>query len=102
VNAAIGQALRRKEDLRLITGAGRYSDDVDMPGQAYAYMVRSPHAHARIRAIETARALALPGILAVLTGRDAAAAGRARSRTARHSRARPILRSRTATARRFP
>jgi len=75
VNAAIGQALRRKEDLRLITGAGRYSDDVDMPGQAYAYMVRSPHAHARIRAIETARALALPGVLAVLTGRDAAVDG---------------------------
>ena len=75
MNAAIGQALRRKEDLRLITGAGRYSDDVDMPGQAYAYMVRSPHAHARIRAIETARALALPGVLAVLTGRDAAVDG---------------------------
>jgi len=75
VNVAIGQALRRKEDLRLITGAGRYSDDVDMPGQAYAYMVRSPHAHARIRAIETARALALPGVLAVLTGRDAAVDG---------------------------
>ena len=75
MNVAIGQALRRKEDLRLITGAGRYSDDVDMPGQAYAYMVRSPHAHARIRAIETARALALPGVLAVLTGRDAAVDG---------------------------
>jgi aerobic carbon-monoxide dehydrogenase large subunit len=75
VNAAIGQALRRKEDLRLVTGAGRYSDDVNMPGQAYAYMVRSPHAHARIGAIETARALALPGVLAVLTGKDAAADG---------------------------
>ena len=75
MNVAIGQALRRKEDLRLITGTGRYSDDVNMPGQAYAYMVRSPHAHARIRAIETARALALPGVLAVLTGRDAAADG---------------------------
>src|SRR3974390_1256427 len=46
-----------------------------MPGQAYAYMVRSPHAHARIRAIETARASALPGVLAVLTGRDATADG---------------------------
>jgi carbon-monoxide dehydrogenase large subunit len=75
VNAAIGHALRRKEDLRLITGAGRYSDDVNMPGQAYAYMVRSPHAHARIRAIATTRALALPEVLAVLTGRDAIADG---------------------------
>jgi aerobic carbon-monoxide dehydrogenase large subunit len=75
VNAAIGHALRRKEDLRLITGAGRFSDDVNMPGQAYAYMVRSPHAHARLRAIETARAWALPGVLAVLTGKDAASDG---------------------------
>ena len=45
----IGQPLRRKEDLRLVTGRGRYSDDVNLPGQAYAYVLRSPHAHARIR-----------------------------------------------------
>jgi len=75
MNAGIGQALPRKEDLRLITGNGRYSDDVTMPGQAYAYMVRSPHAHARIRAIDTAAARALPGVLAVLTGEDAVADG---------------------------
>ena len=52
MNEGIGQALRRKEDLRLVTGAGRFSDDVNMPGQVCAHMVRSPHAHARIRAIE--------------------------------------------------
>ncbi|MGP0093389.1 MAG: xanthine dehydrogenase family protein molybdopterin-binding subunit [Xanthobacteraceae bacterium] len=75
MNAGIGQALPRKEDLRLLTGKGRYSDDVDMPGQAHAYMVRSVHAHARIRAVETARARALPGVLAVLTGEDARADG---------------------------
>ena len=75
MSAAIGQAVRRKEDLRLITGAGRYSDDVNMPGQAYAYMVRSPHAHARIRAIATRQAFAQPGVIAVLTGADALADG---------------------------
>jgi carbon-monoxide dehydrogenase large subunit len=73
--AGIGQALPRKEDLRLLTGKGRYSDDVDMPGQVYAYMVRSVHAHARIRAVETAPARALPGVIAVLTGKDAVADG---------------------------
>jgi carbon-monoxide dehydrogenase large subunit len=75
VNVAIGQAVRRREDLRLITGAGRFSDDVNMADQAYAYMVRSPHAHARIRAIATTQALALPGVIAVLTGKDALADG---------------------------
>ena len=45
----IGQPVRRREDLRLLTGAGRYSDDLNLPGQAYAAMVRSPHAHALIR-----------------------------------------------------
>ena len=45
----IGKPLRRKEDLRLVTGGGRYSDDVNLPGQAYACVLRSPHAHARIR-----------------------------------------------------
>ena len=56
---SIGQPLRRKEDLRLVTGGGRYSDDVSLPGQAYAYVLRSPHAHARIRGIATAAARAM-------------------------------------------
>ena len=66
----IGQPLRRKEDLRLVRGNGRYSDDVSLPGQAYAAILRSPHAHARIRSIDTAAARTMPGVLAVLTGAD--------------------------------
>ena len=73
--ALIGQALPRKEDARLLTGGGRYSDDIDLPGQVYAAFVRSPHAHARIRAVDTAAARAMPDVLAVLTGADAAADG---------------------------
>src|SRR5215471_14986663 len=73
--AAIGQPLRRKEDLRLITGAGQFSDDFSLDGQAYAAMVRSPHPHARIVAIDAARARALPGVLGVFTGADIAADG---------------------------
>jgi carbon-monoxide dehydrogenase large subunit len=72
---SIGKPLRRKEDLRLLTGGGRYSDDVNLPGQAYAYVLRSPHAHARIRRIDTTAARAIPGVLAVLTGADVTADG---------------------------
>ncbi|MHA1108308.1 MAG: xanthine dehydrogenase family protein molybdopterin-binding subunit [Alphaproteobacteria bacterium] len=71
----IGQPLRRKEDLRLLTGQGQFSDDFNFDGQAYAAIVRSPHAHARILAIETAAAKAAPGVIAVLTGEDYAADG---------------------------
>src|ERR1044071_9792517 len=69
-STGIGQPVRRREDLRLLRGAGRYSDDVNLPGQAYAAMVRSPHAHALIRGIDTAAARAAPGVLAVLTADD--------------------------------
>ena len=72
---AIGRPFRRKEDRRLLTGRGRFSDDVNLPGQAYAAMARSPHAHARIAAIDAAAALAVPGVLAVLTGADLLADG---------------------------
>src|SRR5467141_66901 len=65
----------RKEDSRLLTGSGCFSDDVNLPGQAYAALVRSPHAHARIAAIDAAQALAAPGVLAVLTGADFLADG---------------------------
>ena len=71
----IGQPVRRREDLRLLTGRGRYSDDINVPGQAYAVMVRSPHAHALIRSIDVAAASAAPGVLAVLTGHDLLADG---------------------------
>jgi carbon-monoxide dehydrogenase large subunit len=71
----IGQPVRRKEDLRLLTGRGRYSDDINVTGQAYAVMLRSVHAHARIRAIDVEAARAAPGVLAVLTGWDMLADG---------------------------
>ncbi len=73
--SGIGEPVRRKEDLRLITGKGCFSDDVNLPGQAFAVMVRSPHAHARILSIDIGKALAVPGVLAVLTGRDMLADG---------------------------
>src|ERR1700691_2119041 len=75
MNAGIGQTVRRKEDARLVTGRGNYSDDVNLPGQAYGAAVRSPHAHALIRSIDVAAARAMPGVLAVLTGADALADG---------------------------
>src|SRR5881397_4264342 len=68
-----GKPILRKEDARLLVGGGCYSDDVNVPGQAHACFVRSPHAHARIGPIDTAAARATPGVIAVLTGVDAAA-----------------------------
>src|SRR5215472_15054114 len=71
----IGQPVRRREDLRLVRGGGRYTADENLPGQVYAVMVRSPHAHARIRGIAKDQALAVPGVLAVLAGADCLADG---------------------------
>src|SRR5271169_4731264 len=73
--SGIGQPVRRLEDLRLVCGAGRYTADENLPGQVHAVMVRSPHAHAGIRAITTEEAKAMPGVLAVLTGADFLAEG---------------------------
>jgi carbon-monoxide dehydrogenase large subunit len=70
---AFGQRLLRKEDTRLLTGTGRFTADLLRPGMAHAVMVRSPHAHADILAIDSSAALAVPGVLAVLTGADYAA-----------------------------
>jgi carbon-monoxide dehydrogenase large subunit len=67
---AIGQAVRREEDQRLLRGRGRYVDDVGEIGDARAFVLRSPHAHALIRAIDVEKAKAAPGVLAVLTGAD--------------------------------
>src|SRR5260370_21236908 len=66
----IGKPLVRKEDARLITGRGRFSDDFSVDGQACAVMLRSPHAHARILGIDARRATALPARRGVLTGPD--------------------------------
>ena len=73
---AIGQPLRRKEDFRLTTGKGRFSDDFSLPGQAYAAMVRSPYPHARILRINFRnRRARMPGVLGVFTGADCRADG---------------------------
>jgi carbon-monoxide dehydrogenase large subunit len=77
----IGQPVRRFEDRRLVRGEGRFVHDVTLPGQTYAVVLRSPHAHARIRSIETAGAAAAPGVLAVFTGADLARDGLGTTRT---------------------
>ncbi len=71
----IGQPVRRVEDRRFLTGTGRYLDDIVRPRQAHAAILRSPHAHARIRAIDPSAALSAPGVVAVLTGEDLARDG---------------------------
>ena len=71
----IGQHVVREEDDRLLRGKGRYVSDVKLPGETQAYVLRSPHAHAKILAIDTAKAKAAPGVLAVLTGADIAKRG---------------------------
>ena len=65
-----GSAIRRREDPRLLTGTGTFTDDIRLPGMVHAAMLRSPHAHAKIRGIDTARAKAAPGVLAVYTAAD--------------------------------
>jgi carbon-monoxide dehydrogenase large subunit len=75
MKTGIGQPVRRKEDARLVKGAGKFSDDVDLPRQARAFVLRSNHAHARIKSIATEHAKALKGVLAVLTGADLKADG---------------------------
>jgi len=71
----IGQSVSRKEDNRFTTGHGSYVDDLAVPGQAHAILVRSPHAHAEVRAIDTALAERAPGVSAIYTGADVVAAG---------------------------
>ncbi|OOY11860.1 xanthine dehydrogenase [Thioclava marina] len=66
----IGRALPRKEDRRLVTGRGRYLDDLAFPGALHVSFVRSPHAHARILGIDSVEAAAMPGVMGVFTGRD--------------------------------
>ena len=70
-----GQSQPRSEDFRLLRGAGTYTDDFTFPGQAHLFVVRSPHAAARIRRIDTVEAASAPGVLAALTGTDAIADG---------------------------
>ncbi len=87
----IGASVRRKEDARFISGHGNYVDDINRPGQLYAYILRSDRPHARIKNIDTAAAKSAPGVVAVFTGADmqaegsadCPAAGRSTTRTAR-------------------
>jgi aerobic carbon-monoxide dehydrogenase large subunit len=75
IRSKIGDAPKRREDLRFLTGRGRYLDDLAFEGLAHAVVLRSPHAHARIDTIDAAAARASPGVLAVLTAADIAADG---------------------------
>lgn len=68
----IGESLRRKEDYRFLTGAGQYTDDVQMANMTHAYFVRSPHAHAHIKSIDIKAALAAPGVIGIFDGKDVA------------------------------
>ena len=69
----IGASVKRKEDFRFITGKGHYADDINRPGQAYAYFLRSPHAHATINKIDVSGGAKSPGVVAIFTGDDIAA-----------------------------
>src|SRR5882672_4397426 len=71
----IGARVARKEDKRFITGRGRYTDDMSVPGMCHAAFVRSPHAHAKIGKIDASKASAMPGVIKVLTGAELAADG---------------------------
>jgi carbon-monoxide dehydrogenase large subunit len=71
----IGQPVRRREDVRLLTGNGRFSDDWSIEGQAYMVVVRSSHAHAVLRGIDTVEASSMPGVLGIFTGADCVADG---------------------------
>ena len=70
----IGSRVERKEDVRFLTGAGQYTADVTLPNQSYAFFVRSPYAHAKIRSIRTDAAKKAPGVLGIFTGADLPAA----------------------------
>lgn len=66
----LGASVKRVEDLRFITGRGRYLDDIKLPGMAHVAILRSPYAHANIRSIDTSAAVAMPGVVTVITGAD--------------------------------
>ncbi len=74
-DTGIGASVRRKEDLRFVQGAGKYTDDMNLVGQVHAYILRSPHAHAAVRSIDTSAARAGEGVVAVFTSEDMAEVG---------------------------
>src|SRR5215472_9053669 len=97
----VGQPVRRHEDLRLVTGQGRYTDDISLPKMAHAVVLRSPLAHAQIKRVDAAAARRMPGIVLVATGEDLRADGLGdipcvtpltnRDGTPRHDTPRPVL-----------
>src|SRR6202022_4885715 len=66
----IGASVVRKEDRRFITGKGRYVDDIKLQGMTYAHFIRTPHAHAKVKSIDSAAAMKMPGVVGVLTGKE--------------------------------
>src|SRR5919198_5976663 len=68
LHGGIGDSIKRKEDARFLRGKGNYLDDISLPGMLHMAILRSPHAHARIRSVDTAAASAVPGVVAVVTG----------------------------------
>src|ERR1700733_13451514 len=66
----IGASVVRKEDRRFVTGKGRYVDDIKLQGMTHAHFVRSPHAHAKVKGIDSSAAMNMPGVVAVLTGQQ--------------------------------
>src|SRR5471030_798094 len=72
-DTGIGAPVRRKEDFRFLTGQGTYTDDINRPGQLHAYILRSPHAHARLKGIDIKAASEAAGVVAIYTGKDLAA-----------------------------
>ena len=75
ITNGIGKSQERREDFRFLTGAGSYIDDMNLDGQAYATVLRSPEAHADVSSIDITEALALDGVLAIITGEDWKVAG---------------------------
>jgi aerobic carbon-monoxide dehydrogenase large subunit len=67
-HGGIGESIKRREDGRFLLGRGNYLDDIKLPGMLHMVIHRSPHAHARIKSIDTSRASAMPGVVAVVTG----------------------------------
>jgi len=82
IKFGVGQPVTRLEDARLLKGIGHYQDDTNLPGELHTVFLRSPHAHARIRAIDTAAAAVAPGVRAIYTGADYAAEGLAMPKAA--------------------
>ena len=70
INTGIGASVKRVEDQRFLTGKGNYTDDINRPDQTYAYMLRSPHAHAKIISIDSSNAQSSEGVVAIFTGED--------------------------------